>query len=79
MDPFIALAAAASVTQTIKLATGICLVIQRDPIQTAKEVATLDQISGGRFIFGVGAGWNLEEMAQTPFDPTKYYTCNSFL
>jgi probable F420-dependent oxidoreductase len=62
MDPFVALAAAAAVTDTIKLATGICLVVQRDPIQTAKEVATLDQISGGRFLFGVGAGWNAEEM-----------------
>ena len=63
MDPFVALGAAAAVTDTIKLATGICLVIQRDPIQTAKEVATLDRISGGRFLFGVGAGWNAEEMA----------------
>ena len=62
MDPFVALGAAAAVTDTIKLATGICLVIQRDPIQTAKEVATLDRISGGRFLFGVGAGWNAEEM-----------------
>ncbi len=62
MDPFVALGAAAAVTSTIKLATGICLVVQRDPIQVAKEVATLDQISGGRFLFGVGAGWNAEEM-----------------
>jgi probable F420-dependent oxidoreductase len=63
LDPFVALGAAASVTSKIKLATGICLVIQRDPIQLAKEVATLDMISKGRFIFGVGAGWNAEEMA----------------
>ena len=63
MDPFVALAAAASVTSRIALATGICLVVQRDPIQLAKEVATLDRISGGRFLFGVGAGWNAEEMA----------------
>jgi probable F420-dependent oxidoreductase len=63
MDPFVALGAAAAVTTTLKLGTGICLVIQRDPIQTALEVATLDQISGGRFLFGVGAGWNAEEMA----------------
>ena len=63
MDPFVCLAAAAAVTRTIKLATGVCLVIQRDPIQTAKEVASLDQISGGRFLFGVGGGWNAEEMA----------------
>ena len=63
MDPFIALASAASVTKKIKLATGICLVVQRDPIQVAKEVATLDQISKGRFLLGVGGGWNAEEMA----------------
>lgn len=62
LDPFVGLAAAAAVTKTIKLATGICLVIQRDPIHTAKEVATLDYISGGRVLFGVGAGWNEEEM-----------------
>ena len=61
-DPFVALAAAAAVTSQIKLATGICLIIERDPITTAKEVASLDMISGGRFIFGVGAGWNVEEM-----------------
>ena len=69
MDPFIALGAAASGTSKIRLATGICLVIQRDPIQTAKEVSTLDQISGGRMIFGVGAGWNLEEMSDHGTDP----------
>ncbi|MGK2873852.1 MAG: LLM class F420-dependent oxidoreductase [Alphaproteobacteria bacterium] len=63
MDPFVALATAASVTKKLKLATGICLVIQRDPIQTAKEICTLDTLSGGRFLFGVGAGWNAEEMA----------------
>ncbi len=63
MDPFITLAAAAAVTRTLKLATGICLVVQRDPIQTAKQVATLDRISQGRVLFGVGAGWNAEEMA----------------
>lgn len=61
-DPFVALASAASVTTRIKLATGICLVVQRDPIHTAKEVASLDQISKGRVLFGVGAGWNAEEM-----------------
>ena len=69
MDPFVALGAAASVTKNIRLATGICLVVQRDPLQTAKEVATLDQISGGRFIFGVGAGWNLEELADHGTNP----------
>jgi len=63
MDPFVCLTAAAAVTKTLKVGTGVCLVVQRDPIQTAKEVASLDQISGGRFLFGVGAGWNVEEMA----------------
>lgn len=70
LDPFVALAGAAAVTNTIKLATGICLVVQRDPIHTAKEVASLDQLSKGRFLFGVGGGWNAEEMGNhgTPFD-----------
>jgi probable F420-dependent oxidoreductase len=63
MDPFVALTAAAMATRTIRVATGICLLIQRDPIHTAKEVASVDHISNGRFIFGVGAGWNREEMA----------------
>ncbi len=63
MDPFLALASAATATSRIKLGTGICLVVQRDPIHTAKEVSTLDQLSGGRFLFGVGGGWNAEEMA----------------
>ena len=62
-DQFLALTAAAAVTKTIKLGTGVCLVVQRDPIYTAKEVATLDRISNGRFIFGIGGGWNEEEMA----------------
>ncbi len=62
LDPFVALSAAAAVTWKIKLATGICLVVQRDPIHTAKQVASLDRISHGRFLFGVGAGWNEEEM-----------------
>lgn len=61
-DPFVALTAAASVTKRLKLCTGICLVIERDPIVTAKQVASLDVLSGGRFLFGVGAGWNAEEM-----------------
>jgi len=58
------------VTTKIKLATGICLVVQRDPIHLAKEVASLDRLSGGRFLFGVGGGWNAEEMADhgTAFD-----------
>jgi probable F420-dependent oxidoreductase len=62
-DQFLALTAAAAVTSKIKLGTGICLVVQRDPIYTAKEVATLDHLSNGRFLFGVGGGWNAEEMA----------------
>ncbi len=61
-DPFVALGACAAVTSRISLGTGICLVIQRDPITLAKEVASVDFISGGRFIFGIGAGWNREEM-----------------
>jgi probable F420-dependent oxidoreductase len=63
MDPFVTLAAAAVATALLKIGTGVCLVAQRDPIQTAKLVASLDQISGGRFLFGVGGGWNAEEMA----------------
>ena len=61
-DPFVALTAAAAVTNEIKLGTGICLMIERDPITTAKEIASLDLISNGRFIFGIGGGWNSEEM-----------------
>src|SRR4051794_19172847 len=63
MDPFVTLAAAAAATTTLRVATGICLVVQRDPIQTAKLVASIDHVSGGRFLFGVGAGWNADEMA----------------
>ena len=63
MDPFVALAVAGAVTKRLKLGTGVCLVVQRDPIQTAKLVASIDQTSGGRFLFGVGNGWNAEEMA----------------
>ncbi len=62
LDPFVALTAAAAATTRLRVATGICLVIQRDPIVTAKQVATLDLLSGGRVIFGAGAGWNAEEM-----------------
>jgi probable F420-dependent oxidoreductase len=62
MDPFVTLSVAAAVTSHLKLATAICLVIQRDTIQTAKSVASLDRVSGGRFIFGIGCGWNAEEM-----------------
>ena len=61
-DPFVALTAAATVTTTLRLGTGICLMVERDPIITAKEVASLDMLSNGRFIFGIGGGWNAEEM-----------------
>ena len=63
MDPFVSLTAAATVTKTLKVGTGVCLVAQRDPIQTAKLVASLDQVSQGRFLFGVGGGWIAEDMA----------------
>jgi probable F420-dependent oxidoreductase len=62
MDPFVSLTAAAAVTTTLRLATGVCLIAQRDPIQTAKLVASIDQVSGGRFVFGIGNGWNQDEM-----------------
>jgi probable F420-dependent oxidoreductase len=62
MDPFVTLTAAAAATKTLKVATGVCLVNQRDTIQTAKLVASIDQVSGGRFLFGVGVGWNQDEM-----------------
>ena len=62
MDPFVTLSAAAAVTKRLKLGAAICLVIQRDTIQTAKLVASLDQVSKGRFLFGIGCGWNAEEM-----------------
>ncbi|CAM3503265.1 LLM class F420-dependent oxidoreductase [Mycobacterium frederiksbergense] len=69
LDPFVTLAAAAAVTSKIQLFTGIALLIQRDPIITAKEAASVDLLSGGRFVFGVGAGWNLEEMRNHGTDP----------
>jgi len=62
VDPFVALSMAAAATTKLRVGTGICLVIQRDTIQTAKQVASLDMLSGGRFLFGVGGGWNVEEM-----------------
>src|SRR5215467_7527039 len=62
MDPFVSLTAAAASTKKLKVGTGVCLVNQRDPIQTAKAVASIDQVSGGRFVFGVGNGWNQDEM-----------------
>lgn len=61
-DPFVGLMAAAAVTERLRIGTGICLLIERDPITTAKEVATLDRLSNGRFLFGIGGGWNAEEM-----------------
>ncbi len=73
LDPFTALAAVAAVTERIGLGTGICLVPQRDPIVTAKEVATVDLLSGGRFLFGIGAGWNHEEMRQHGTDPATRF------
>jgi probable F420-dependent oxidoreductase len=63
LDPFMALTAAAVATRTLLVATGVCLVIERDTIHTAKSVASLDHLSGGRFLFGIGGGWNREEMA----------------
>ena len=69
LDPFVTLAAAAAVTSKIELFTGIALLIQHDPIITAKEAASIDLISGGRFVFGVGAGWNIEELRDHGTDP----------
>ena len=63
LDPFVALGAAAAVTTELRIGTGIALVAQRDPVVLAKEVASLDLVSGGRFVFGIGYGWNVEEMA----------------
>jgi probable F420-dependent oxidoreductase len=68
-DPFVALSAIAATTETIRLGTAICLVVERDPITLAKEIASLDRLSGGRFTLGVGAGWNREEMANHGTDP----------
>ena len=62
MDPFVTLTAAAVASTRLKLGTGVCLIVQRDPIQTAKLIASIDQMSGGRFLFGVGNGWNAEEI-----------------
>jgi probable F420-dependent oxidoreductase len=64
LDPFVAMSIAAAVTQRLVVGTGICLVAQRDPIVTAKAVATLDCLSGGRFVLGIGFGWNEDEIAQ---------------
>jgi probable F420-dependent oxidoreductase len=72
-DPFVALTAAAAATERVRIGTGICLVVERDPITTAKEVASLDRLSGGRFLFGIGAGWNAEEMANHGTDPGRRF------
>jgi probable F420-dependent oxidoreductase len=73
LDPFVALTAAAAATSTLLVGTGVCLVAQRDPIVTAKQVATLDRLSGGRFLFGVGAGWNVDEMQNHGTDPSTRF------
>jgi probable F420-dependent oxidoreductase len=72
-DPFVACVAAADATERLLIGTGICLVIERDPIITAKEVASVDVLSGGRFLFGVGAGWNAEEMRNHGTDPSRRF------
>jgi probable F420-dependent oxidoreductase len=69
LDPFITLTAAAATTERLLLGTGVALVVERDPIITAKEVASLDLVSGGRVIFGIGVGWNREEMENHGTDP----------
>ena len=71
LDPFVALASAAAATERLRIGTGICLVIERDPITLAKEVASLDFLSGGRFLFAIGGGWNLEEMENHGTDPAQ--------
>jgi probable F420-dependent oxidoreductase len=72
-DPFVALTTMAAATERIRIGTAICLLVERDPITTAKEVASLDRLSGGRLFFGVGAGWNLEEMRNHGTDPAKRF------
>jgi len=72
-DPFVSLMAAAAATRHLKIGTGICLIIERDTITTAKEVASLDVLSNGRFLFGVGGGWNREEMEHHGTDfPSRF-------
>ena len=71
LDPFVALTVAAAATTRLRLGTGICLVIERDPIVLAKEVASVDVVSGGRFLFGIGGGWNREEMENHGTDYTR--------
>ena len=77
-DPFVALSFAAAATKKLKVGTGILLVPQHEPIGTAKSIASLDQLSGGRFVFGIGAGWNEDEMnnhgASSPTASTRWAT-----
>ncbi|HEY7619872.1 MAG TPA: LLM class F420-dependent oxidoreductase [Solirubrobacteraceae bacterium] len=72
-DPFVALAAIAATTERLRLGTGIALIVERDPITLAKEAASLDVVSGGRFELGIGAGWNLEEMRNHGTDPAQRF------
>jgi probable F420-dependent oxidoreductase len=73
LDPFVALMAAAAATYELRLGTGICLLVERDPITTAKTAATLDYLSDGRLLLGVGAGWNLEEMENHGTNPRRRF------
>lgn len=73
LDPFVACTAAAAATTTLLVGTGICLVVERDPIVTAKAAASVDHLSNGRFLFGVGAGWNVEEMANHGTDASRRF------
>jgi len=73
LDPFVALTAAAGATHRIRLGTAVCLVTQHDPINCAKSVASLDRVSNGRFLFGIGAGWNFEEMTNHGTDPASRF------
>ncbi len=73
LDPFVALAAAAVATDHIRLGTGICLVVERDPITLAREVATVDVLPGGRFLFGTGGGWNRNEIRHHGTDPARRF------
>jgi hypothetical protein len=72
-DPFVALMAAAAATERLMVGTGVCLVVERDPILTAKAAASVDRLSGGRMLFGVGAGWNAEEMRNHGTDPARRF------
>jgi probable F420-dependent oxidoreductase len=73
LDPLVALTAAACASSDLRIGTGVCLIPQRDHIQLAKEIATLDLISAGRFLFGIGAGWCVEEMQNHGVDPTRRF------